>query len=302
MQIYWDPEAIRDRRISSDKIRLGPLIGVGSYGRVYRAHYEGKDVAVKIIEGSSSIEADISQSLSHENLVKVIKTSVTGSTTSSETYGAEERCIVRTTIIMEYCDVGTLRDVLFDNTNTMSPHTMISIALDVAKGMDYLHRLQIIHGDLKCENVLLVRSMNRQCGMVAKVSDFSLSKQLDANQMYVKTRSLGTLTHMAPEVLLQGNVGYAADVYSYGIILWELVFRQRPWQHRRPLEIVHCVTAGQRPSLSGCMFSSAFMALVDACWTQEAARRPSFAGIMSELLAVQKSLSPDQSYVMVHDL
>lgn len=303
-QIYLDPEAIRDSRLSADDIRLGPLIGVGSYGRVYRAYYRGRDVAVKIIDGSSTYEADICQSISHENLVKIIKTTVTGSTMSSESCEAGDRYIVRTTIVMEYCDIGTL-SVLFDNVQKITHHTLLHLAMDIAKGMDYLHKLQIVHGDLKCENVLLVRNMERSCGMTAKVSDFSLSKQLADEQMYAKTRSLGTLTHLAPEVISMGSVGYASDVYSYGVILWELSTRKRPWHNSRPFEIVQFVMDGQRPPsmTNECILGERFALLIEACWTQSAHARPTFTYILSELTAIMESMGEEEHVsVMVQDL
>jgi serine/threonine protein kinase len=106
--------------------------------------------------------------------------------------------------------------------------------------MAYLHSRQVLHGDLKCENVLLAEAPeSSQEAVVAKVADFGLSKSLATAQTHLSTQTHGTVTHMAPELLENGKLSRASDVYSFGILMWELVNRRRPFE----------VTQGQ----DGCM-------------------------------------------------
>ena len=110
---------------------------------------------------------------------------------------------------------------------------VLRMAHDIASGMAYLHSRQVVHGDLKCENVLLAEAPVGSPEMVvAKVADFGLSRNLVAGQTHLSTQSHGTVTHMAPCLLENGRMSRASDVYSFGILLWELVNRKRPYEVR----------------------------------------------------------------------
>ena len=110
------------------------------------------------------------------------------------------------------------------------------MAHDIASGMAYLHSRQVLHGDLKCENVLLAEAPESSTEVVvAKVADFGLSRNLVVGQTHLSTQSHGTVTHMAPELLERGRLSRASDVYSFGILLWELVNRKRPFEVREVL-------------------------------------------------------------------
>jgi mitogen-activated protein kinase kinase kinase 11 len=108
---------------------------------------------------------------------------------------------------------------------------ILRIARDVACGMSYLHSLSICHGDLKCENVLLARGGTpapaavqqvQQDAISAKVSDFGLSRAMGSAVSHLSTNTVGTVTHMPPELLCSGQLRPAADVYSFGIMLWQV--------------------------------------------------------------------------------
>jgi hypothetical protein len=105
---------------------------------------------------------------------------------------------------------------------------ILRIARDVASGMAYLHSLSICHGDLKCENVLLARGVPepvqpvQQDAVTAKISDFGLSRAMGSAVSHLSTNTVGTVTHMPPELLCSGQLRPAADVYSFGIMLWQV--------------------------------------------------------------------------------
>lgn len=89
---------------------------------------------------------------------------------------------------------------------------------DVACGMQYLHSRNVLHGDLKAANVLLSSNQLAPFGEVAKVSDFGLSRSLNNGQTHRSTRTVGTVSHMPPELLRVGKKSPAGDVYAFGVM------------------------------------------------------------------------------------
>ena len=119
---------------------------------------------------------------------------------------------------------------------------ILSIARDIAQGMAYLHALNVCHGDLKCENVLLCFAEGVGSSVApdgsgpavpfhAKVADFGLSKTFGEASTHMSTATVGTVTHMPPELLLTGQLRPSSDVYSFGVICeWRTWLRLRRGQ------------------------------------------------------------------------
>lgn len=102
-------------------------------------------------------------------------------------------------------------------------------ALEIASAMNYLHSLRIIHGDLKCGNVLLKSNGSDPRGFICKVGDFGLSRFLEEDAA-VSTLTCGTTTHMPPETLKDGIMTSSVDVYAFAILLWELLSGKEAYQ------------------------------------------------------------------------
>ena len=141
-------------------------------------------------------------------------------------------------IILELCDLGTLQSALDAGAfcNSAGPDSVnylavLDIAIDIAKGMLHLHSCNIIHSDLKPCNVLLQSASKDPKGCIAKVCDFGLSiTKLNSTETHVSGHVQGTLTHMAPEVIVRGTQSNAADVYSFGITLFEVYSGKRAFE------------------------------------------------------------------------
>lgn len=304
-----DPEAVRDRNMSEDEeVRLGQFIGAGSYGRVYKGAYKGKQVAIKIIECQrETLEVDISKSVSHDNLVKVYQTLIVSGDRSSPNYEPQPtQPMIKSMLIMEYCNMGTLSELLFSqNVYPIGTSTLLDIAIHIAKGMEYLHRNHIVHGDLKCENVLLCQCHDTVSGIIAKVSDFGLSKRLITGQRYAQTASLGTLSHLAPELIRSGNLSFASDVYSFGIILWELAHMRPAWIDMRQLQIPDAVLNGTRPAIyarDGLIDIPQFKPLMVTCWDDDVHARPTFTDILEIMNNMHVDTGTLNKRIVVEDL
>ena len=141
----------------------------------------------------------------------------------------------------------------------------LPIALDVAKGMAYLHSRNVIHRDLKPSNILLTRDHR------AKIADFGMSV---ANTGQELTAETGTYRYMAPEVIRHESYSSNADVYSFGVCLWQLVTREVPFASMTPIQAAYSVAEGRRPVIPEST-PNRLKEIITACWDQDAGRRPS---------------------------
>ncbi len=100
---------------------------------------------------------------------------------------------------------------------------------DIAAGMDYLHTVGVLHGDLKGANVLLKSTATDPRGFMCKLADFGLSRVLDLDMTHISTHTYGTISYMPPELLSQGKMTRAADVYSFGMLSKSYVRKTVPF-------------------------------------------------------------------------
>jgi len=231
-------------------VQLLQELGKGSFGTVYRGVWRGLDVACKRLifsqlsglhtdAGRRSVlqEAALNASLSHPNIVATYSYDMrplgagkgAGDAATARPQGITDWQLF---IIQEYCDGGSLYDALaghklWDGARN-GPHLamVLNVVLDMAAGLEYLHSRNILHGDLKPDNLLL-RSTPQ--GMVAKLADFGMSIKMGGNQTHVSGVRHGTPLYIAPEVLREGRASKAADVYAFGVVCWELAHGRTAW-------------------------------------------------------------------------
>ncbi|XP_002992698.2 putative receptor-like protein kinase At4g00960 [Selaginella moellendorffii] len=190
-------------------------LGQGGFGPVYKGVLtDGSEVAVKKLSLHSSQgnqefvnEVNIITGIQHRNLTRLRGYSVKG----------DERLLV-----YEYLPNGSL-DRAFDNSNgkiVLDWPTRYNIAIGVARGLAYLHeesQIQIIHRDIKASNILLDKDLT------PKISDFGISKLFDQDRTSVDTKIAGTYGYMAPEYAMGGRLTVKADVFSFGVLLLEII-------------------------------------------------------------------------------
>jgi len=149
------------------------------------------------------------------------------------------------------------------------------MAFSVARSMDYLHSCNLIHRDLKSLNLLVNQHFE------IKICDFGLSRVIDRNQPM--TANIGTVCWVAPEIFSNKKLyTEKADVYSYGVILWELLVRKMPFEDEEAFTIPLLVAKGKRPKMPK-EVPKGWDKLIKNCWHQKPAKRPSFSEIMTIL-------------------
>jgi serine/threonine protein kinase len=181
----------------------------------------------------------------------------------------------------EFLPGGCLADLLGDPARQINP---LKVAAEVARGMRHLHRLRVMHRDLKPANVIL------DSGGCAKIADFGLSCRVNVGSEM--TAETGTYRWMAPEVIRHEHYSLAADVYSFGILLWELFARRRPFDDLTPLQAAYQVAlAHWRPPVPP-HTPPQVRQLLEALWHRDAAARPTFEDICGVLDALLLDSTP----------
>ncbi|XP_077235987.1 putative serine/threonine-protein kinase At1g01540 [Tasmannia lanceolata] len=203
------------------------VIGEGGYGIVYHGLFEDNtQVAVKNLlnnrgqaEKEFKVEVEAIGRVRHKNLVRLLG------------YCAEGAYRM---LVYEYVDNGNLEQWIHGDVGPYSPLTWeirMNIILGTAKGLTYLHEglePKVVHRDVKSSNILLDKQWN------PKVSDFGLAKLLGSERSYVTTRVMGTFGYVAPEYASTGMLNERSDVYSFGILIMEIISGRNPVDYSRP--------------------------------------------------------------------
>ncbi|KAK9833634.1 hypothetical protein WJX74_001172 [Apatococcus lobatus] len=199
-------------------------------------------------------------------------------------------------VIMEYCDLGSLLRAI--SKKAFKPHGKWSYATtyraclrtvqEVAKGMEYIHSFDIVHGDLKPGNVLLKTHRIDRRGYIAKVSDFGLSRPLVGKDGLVQVgNAVGTISYTAPETFTENVLQKPSDVFAFGILMWEIFYCKSAYEGLLEVQICHMVIEqGLRPEFDDtCPLP--YQELAQACWHQSPSSRPSFKELVNKLTEIE---------------
>lgn len=266
--------------IDFKSIVFGPRIGAGGFGEVYKAKYNNEIVAVKTLQkiedddpqaviAEFMVEMKLMSKLRHPNIVSFLGASIIPPSLA---------------IMLEFMPGGSLyRAIHRRRRNNMGAFPLLKttwIAYGIAKGMEYLHAQYpvIIHRDLKSPNILLGSNVHE-----VKVTDFGLSRLRVST--FVKTGPGGTPEWMAPELLRQDKFDESSDVFSFGVILWELIVCEKPWKDDHPMQIVFKVgSRGEKLTIpNNVQVLPELREMVTACFHDKPERRPQFPELVKSL-------------------
>lgn len=294
--------SIEPMEINFSDLCVNDLIGVGGFGKVYKGIFNDREVAVKAAREDPDFDAEVTL----ENVVKEAK--LFGLLEHVNIVSLVGVCLEQPNVclVLEYCRGGSLNRVLAKWK--IKPDVLLHWAIQIGKGMQYLHYgapISLIHRDLKSSNVLLSDEIaiapDDLTANILKITDFGL-----AREVYKTTRmsQAGTYAWMAPEVIKQSTFSKASDVWSYGVLLWELLTGETPYKGIDTLAVAYGVAVNKLtlPIPSTCPVP--WKQLMEACWESDPHKRPTFDTILEDLDNILNSSftqTPHESFHTMQD-
>lgn len=283
-------ETYKSWLICPQQLTFDRLIGRGSSSLVYKGRYKDDIVAIKVLNfnpiDSRSLEKQHKELAEEVNVMKSVKSK----------YVVNLHGIVlepAICIVMEYCENGSLYDIL-RKKQRLGWTAVLRTFKEIVCGVAILHRLRppIVHRDLKSLNILLTKDMR------VKVADFGLSRLIESKEHYSTLYKLrGTHTYCAPEVYLGEQYTDKSDIYSLGIILWELVYRCTKKEYQRPFSeypwinysfqvIIQTAKNGLRPTIPPC--PEKIRSLICTLWDYNPSKRPDACTLLSTVKQLER--------------
>ncbi|XP_052822598.1 serine/threonine-protein kinase TNNI3K isoform X1 [Octopus bimaculoides] len=257
-------------------------IGSGSFGKVFKGKCQGKVVAIKRYRASSfGSKSDVDMFCREVSILARLDSPYV-----IHFVGACLDDPSQFAIVTRFVSGGSLFSLLHEQKRLIDMHTKLTIAVDVAKGMEYLHNLPqpIIHRDLNSHNILLEEDCH------AVVADFGESRFLRSDEEDNMTKQPGNLRWMAPEIFTQcTKYSIRADMFSYSLCLWELLAGEMPFAHLKP-----AATAAEmayhhtRPPIA-ITFPKPIIGILQKGWHANAEERPDFKNIVPILEECRQS-------------
>ncbi|CAD8173903.1 unnamed protein product [Paramecium pentaurelia] len=263
---------------------IGQIIGEGGYGVVHKGKWLGQDVAIKSY-GKRKSQGNLKYKLQMADFLKEVE--VISNLRHPNIVLYMGVCIRKQNyyLITEYLEEGSLFDHLHKKKTHIDQKALMQIVEDIALGMNYLHGRKVMHCDLKSSNVLIDQNWN------VKLCDFGLSrinKKID--HKVNKGARIGTPNWMAPEIMRGEPYQEKSDIYSFGMILWEIITQQIPYEGLSQTQIIGSVGYGQDqvtiPSQSN---PPILLQIAKKCLIKNPDERPTFADIVNDIQMGQKT-------------
>eukprot|EP00878_Enallax_costatus_P000800 GHUV01000924.1.p1 GENE.GHUV01000924.1~~GHUV01000924.1.p1 ORF type:complete len:786 (+),score=186.91 GHUV01000924.1:228-2585(+) len=264
--------------------------------------------------GSSGVSLSLSRP---ERMDRTVSSNLPVTTVSSSSFpdsndscgpmsARESTRMVETWVISEYCNAGNLQDAVMQQDGGLFFHNevpqmgfMLRTLLGVSNAMEWLHSRNVLHGDLKSANVMLhidstddaaeplgdgsPAEASEELELVPKVVDFGLSRVIAQGVTHLSTHTFGTITHQPPELMRSGRLSKQADVYSFGVLMWEMVMASHPWHGKMMGEIMTAVMIeGKRLEFPPAV-PQAYARVAKRCFEEDPLSRPTFSEISAQL-------------------
>lgn len=276
--LHAQSPAAHSQSIPLADLELGRVIGQGAFGKVHEGRWRGRAVAIKLLI-CQDLRHDIMRELESE--VKIM--SVLRHPNICRLLGA---CMEpqHRALVVELSQRGSLWSVLRNSRRSLTLDMRTRFLYDTVKGMSYLHHFErpILHRDLKSPNLLV------DANYTIKLSDFGLARV--KAHVQTMTGNCGTVQWMAPEVLGHQKYTEKADVFSFAVVIWEVMTGRCPYDGMSQIHVaLGVLNRNLRPSIPrDC--PPFFARLMKSCWNRQPELRPSFPHIVSAFRSYQSKL------------
>jgi mitogen-activated protein kinase kinase kinase 13 len=258
--------------ISLESIKVNfkdDYIGGGTQSSVFRGILNEKTIALKKLNRASEVDIRMLKALEHPNVIRTLGVST------------KDICPC---IIMEYCEQGGLFDVL--QRRKVTKALFCKWSSEIADGMAYLHSKKVVHRDLKSANILVDKDDN------TKICDFGSLYTFDKTFMPSVVMSfVGTSQYMAPEMMKSEPCSEKVDIWSFGIVLWELLTQEIPYKGIPSMAIMYGVGSGTLKLHVPKTVPQTAKLLFKLCFSKKPRNRPSFASVASHLTNLQAEVA-----------
>ncbi|XP_078175137.1 proline-rich receptor-like protein kinase PERK1 isoform X2 [Carex rostrata] len=291
--------------VATNNFSTANILGEGGFGCVYKGKLsDGREVAIKMLkadkgrtaESELQAEAAVISRVHHRHLVSLVGLSI-----------GQNKVV----LVFEFVPNKTLQYHLHESKDIMDWPTRVKVAIGSAKGLVYLHEEchpRIIHRDVKLTNILLDYSFE------PKVGDFGLARYISDDNTHVSTRVMGTFGYLAPEYAMTGQLTDKSDVFSFGVLLMELISgRKAVMRNETSLHMAQSVVEWARPLVAQAFIDGSLESLIDPRLGknydhEEMKRMIACAGVcvhyfaekrprMSEVLRVLEGVVPADEYI-----
>lgn len=273
-----DPEALK----IEDEV-----FGSNSLVEIFKAEYKGGPVTVKKLvkfgrmnlreQVQFSREMSALAKLNHPKLVRLLGVCLTTRPVQ---------------MVVEHCPGGSLYELLHNSFEVdLSWAQQLKMLEDVAETMTYLHGKSFVHRDLTSLNLMLGEALTKSTDVpMVKVSDLCSARIKDPTEGWAQmTKDVGTLVWSAPEILAQRKYDEKVDLYSFAMVMFEVICREPPFEDLDMVDIVRTVNSGGRPALEAVPpdCPPTLRDLMIACWDHAPERRPPFSKVLAEISNVR---------------
>jgi len=290
------------KELKFDEIELGPVIGEGSFGSVRSGYWRGMNVAVKTLR-------------------PLVKSNDPGSgkDTSCETHGSGDECpnvrelrheastmarvcnhafvIQFVGIVLEplpsvvtvFCGYGSVEDLLVKSGkgSTFDADILFRLATEAAMGIRHLHLEGVIHRDLAARNLLIDDNFH------IRVADFGFARVKEEAFSKGYTRSdMGPIRWSAPEAMRNNQYSESSDVFSFGVVLYEMFVQRLPWEGYETLDVAIRVCSEERMQIPAELHQGV-ADLMRSCWAHLSENRPLLDVVINELRRMRQELTPE---------
>jgi serine/threonine protein kinase len=275
--------------INYDEFSLKIKVGEGGFGEVFLGFWHGKKIAVKKLTVKNSKfmdnlnkfinEINIISSLRHPNIVLYM-----GASIEKDNYY----------MITEYLPRGSLFDYIHRDRGKITEREQINIAYEIAVALKYLHSRNVIHCDLKSSNILIDDNWK------IKIGDFGLSRFLK-KELEGNSGRIGTPHWMAPEILKGKKYEHSADIFSFGMIMWEILSLEIPYYGINPYQVISLVADQRKIVQVPKEGHPEIRKLIKQCIEYDSSKRPKLDDIVEILEKLKNNNKTDYHLGEIYD-